>query len=384
LKLLESDRLAVFGRFLGGTFYPRTDAVLTELSALFDSREDIVPVRDVVEVDHHKRIIGIRGLLGLAWTIILDVLSLLRQSTRLRDVDVVYLPYPAYTNLAILQLATLGLSRKPLIIDAFLCLHDTVVSDRKLVPEGSVRSRLVAWVEYRTLARADAVLIDTAQQRDQLVAHYGLPPEKFIVTPVGIDEGLWQVIPPAPAGTRFNVLFWGTFIPLHGVSIIIAAAALLEEAFPSVEFILVGDGQEGESIARQLSEKPLSNVVWHRRLLPAPELYELVTNAHCVLGIFGDSLKAASVVPYKVYQAFAANRLLITRRGPAMEDLLEGEDAGGVELVAPGDPEALSEAIRDCFTGYSARVSGLTNRHIYDNKLSRRRLRNALREGLQL
>jgi glycosyltransferase involved in cell wall biosynthesis len=384
LKALLSARLGVFGRFLGGEFYPRTDAVLTELSALFDSREDIVPAWKAAAQDHHKRVVGIHGLVGLAWTTILDVLSLLRQRSRLRDVDVVYLPYPAYANLALLQLTMLGLSRKPLIVDAFLCLHDTVVQDRQLVPEGGVRSRLVAWLEHRTLARADYVLIDTAQQRDQLVAQYSLPPGKFIVTPVGIDEGLWQALPPTPVSDRFKVLFWGTFIPLHGLSTIISAAALLEETCPVVEFTLIGDGQEGESVVRQLSERPLSNVVWHRRLLPAAELYELVANAHCVLGVFGDSLKAASVVPYKVYQALAANRLLITRRSPAMEDLLSGEDAKGVELVAPGDPQALAEAIRDCFIGYSATVGDIANRHLYDNKLSRKQLRTALREGLQL
>ena len=46
---------------------------------------------------------------------------------------------------------------------------------------------------------------------------------------VGIDEAQWQVLPPASERRTCRVLFWGTFIPLHGVEYIVEMAALLEQ-----------------------------------------------------------------------------------------------------------------------------------------------------------
>src|SRR5690606_25595076 len=100
--------------------------------------------------------------------------------------------------------------------------------------------------------------------------------------------------------TRFNVLFYGQFIPLHGVKTIIRAARLCDDA--SIHWIVIGTGQEAAMMDAELAEKPLANLTripW----VEYEKLYEQIEAADVCLGIFGSSAKAGHVVPNKVYQA---------------------------------------------------------------------------------
>ena len=64
------------------------------------------------------------------------------------------------------------------------------------------------------------------------------------------------------------------------------------------------------------------------------------------LGIFGDTGKAARVIPNKVFQILSAGAPLITRDSPAIRELLS-PDMPGVYLVPPADPDALLAAVRE-------------------------------------
>jgi glycosyltransferase involved in cell wall biosynthesis len=137
------------------------------------------------------------------------------------------------------------------------------------------------------------------------------------------------------------VLFWGTFIPLHGVEVIIEAARKLALKGKSVEFKLIGDGQTAADIAELVEQEPLPNLTWQRAVVGTEELQAAIAQAHVVLGVFGTSQKAANVVPYKVHQAMASDRPVITRHTEQLAAL----DCPGVKLVPPGDSEALADAI---------------------------------------
>jgi glycosyltransferase involved in cell wall biosynthesis len=246
-----------------------------------------------------------------------------------------------------------------------------VVVDRKLVRQGGLMSRLVHWLEDKTLNTAGVVLIDTPRQKLKLVDQYALNAERVWVVPVGVNETLWTPVELPLLGDSFEVLFYGTFIPLHGIDVIVEAARILQDLDESVRITLVGTGQTADSIAQQLESIGLQNVSWNRTLVEPRELRRYMQSSHCILGIFGCSDKSASVVPYKAYQAMAANHILITRAGPAMDDLLAGtQPVAGLSLVSPGDPQDLAEAILEAKSNYDdLRVSSKT-RELYDARLS--------------
>lgn len=164
-----------------------------------------------------------------------------------------------------------------------------------------------------------------------------------------------------PQSEPLRVLYFGGFIPLHGVPVILEAARILGPD-AGVAFELVGDGQEADGAERFLAAHPLPHVRLQRCWLPEPDLVGThIASADVCLGTFADSPKAMDVVAAKVYLAMACGKAVVTAATPAVrEELLDrgqgtggsGQGAGGVEnatppvlVVPPADPEALERAL---------------------------------------
>jgi glycosyltransferase involved in cell wall biosynthesis len=364
------NTLCVFGSYDDSELYSRNRTLIDALAACSAKVVEVRPGRRRERASNHQRIANAVSLFATALDIIGNIVSLARQRHKLQGADCYFVPYPAYIDLFILQWLRPRGSRPQIIVDAFLCLHDTLVNDREMLDQGSVLARIVSWLERRTLTAADLVFIDTKQQKALLLDHYGLDQRKIAVIPVGIDESLWQPLPKLPPSEKFRVLFWGTFIPLHGVDTIIRAAKKLQETCPHVLIELIGDGQTAQASADLMHELGVTNVSWQRCLLPAHRLRSHVEEAHCVLGIFGESDKAGNVIPYKAYQALASNKILISREGPAISELLGDQAVCGLILVPPADPEALARAIAEVADSYAEILSPLGSRAFYDRYLS--------------
>jgi glycosyltransferase involved in cell wall biosynthesis len=137
-----------------------------------------------------------------------------------------------------------------------------------------------------------------------------------------------------------RVLFYGSYLPLHGVETIVEAASILRGA--AVSFTLVGGGQTFEAVRARAAGLGAEKVVF----LPpvdAERLAGLIAEADIVLGVFGTTPKARLVVPNKVFQALAVGRAVVTADTPAVRELFQP----GVHLVTvpAGEPGALARAI---------------------------------------
>jgi glycosyltransferase involved in cell wall biosynthesis len=230
----------------------------------------------------------------------------------------------------------------PVIFDAFTSRYSTYVEDRKTTRPGSPRAYYFAFQDFAAVRAADYLVFDTVEHRDYFRERYGARASAHVIE-VGVDEQIFQ--PRAPAAARnegpFQVLFYVSYIPLHGIDTIVEAARRLERD-PSIQFRVVGSGQEYPRIRARVDALSLRNLV-----LEAPvALSEIASQARAAdvcLGIFGTTDKAARVVPNKVVQCAALGRPIVTMRCPAIARYFEdGHDA---RLVPPGDPEALVAAI---------------------------------------
>ncbi len=242
----------------------------------------------------------------------------------------------------------------PVVWDMFMSLYDTVVRDRRLIGPRTLAARLLHAVEGLALRRAEVVFLDTEAHARYVESLYGLSPNHCGAVWVGAEVDRFRAPedPPVirPGEAPLRVLFYGQFIPLHGVETIVEAARLMAE--DPVEWTLVGRGQESASIRRGLAEAPLPKLRWIEWVDYA-DLKDRIAEADLCLGIFGTSEKAASVIPNKVFQIVAVGRPLVTRDSPAIRELLEPLP-GSVYLVRPGDPRALVEAVREHARGAAA------------------------------
>jgi glycosyltransferase involved in cell wall biosynthesis len=200
---------------------------------------------------------------------------------------------------------------------------------------GGPAARAVGVLDQMTLVAPDLVLADTSAHASYLRAlggpkvragvwHFGIEPE-FLGTPA---------CSPEPG----RVLFYGRYLPLHGLDTVVDAAARLGAR---ARFVLIGDGPERPRI-EALARTRGASITWQDEV-PLAALPAELGRASVVLGVFGDGPKAAMVVPNKVYQAAAAGRPLVTRDGPGVREVLEPDTH--CLACPPGDGAALAAAI---------------------------------------
>jgi SAM-dependent methyltransferase len=235
-------------------------------------------------------------------------------------------------------LARLLARRRRVVLDMFLSVYDTVVLDRRLVDPGSLPGRLARLLDRLAVRAADLALLDTPQQVELAVDVLGLPRGKLAAVPVGAEPERFPPSPPSQDGP-LRVLFYGTFIPLHGTRTIAAAIRHLQGE--ELAFTVVGHGQERAAFDRELAG--LEGVTVHD-WVAYDRLGELVAGHDVVLGIFGDTGKALRVVPGKVYQAACAGRAVVTADTPAVRAAFDPDE---LALVPPADPDALAVALRE-------------------------------------
>lgn len=241
--------------------------------------------------------------------------------------------------------------RCPVIFVPMISLYDTIVQDRTLFSSRSLLARLLFWLDFLSFRLADLLVADTKEEEKFFCTRFGLDEKKIVVLPVGAEEKIFRPLAPSlnlsgasgsglcPQKKQFEVLFYGKFIPLHGIPYILDAAKLLEEE--NIHFTLIGTGQlrqEMEERARRLNLKNADFSDW----VPLEELPHYIARAGVCLGIFDPGEKAGRVIPNKVYQALAMGKPVITGDSPATRSLL----SGATLLCRRGSAEALAAAIR--------------------------------------
>lgn len=256
--------------------------------------------------------------------------------------DVIFVPYLGLLDVLVLW-PLARLRGEPMVWDAFLSVWDTVVQDRRLLRPGQFRARALKKLEALACRAARCVLLDTAAHAAFFEATFRLAPGRTAVVFVGAEPEKFPPLPPPKqtSSRPLRVLFYGQFIPLHGIDTIIEAARLARDK--PIDWVLVGGGQEATRIREHVREAGDLRLSW-KPWVPYACLSDEIRAADVCLGIFGRSDKAARVIPNKVYQILSSRRPLITRDSPAIRELL-GPDTAGVRLVPPGDPRALVDAV---------------------------------------
>jgi glycosyltransferase involved in cell wall biosynthesis len=245
------------------------------------------------------------------------------------DFDVLVVGYPGHADI---RAARRVAGSRPVVFNPLVSLEDTIVDDRGLARQASLKGRALRAIDRQAFRGADLVVADTAAHAGYFRDRFGLDSERVAHCYVGAEDRLF-VPGPRDDGT-VTVLFVGKLIPLHGLSTILAAATLC----PDVPFRVVGTGQ----LDALMQSRP-TNVRWEP-WVPYGRLPSVYRSAACALGIFGTSDKAARVIPNKAFQALATATPLITADTPASRELLQ--DSRDTLLVPAGDPDALAEAVR--------------------------------------
>jgi len=267
--------------------------------------------------------------------------SLLGKYRKVGHYDVMVVGFPGHYDVFLARWLS-WLRGKPLVWDVLVSLF-LIYQERGLQEKHPLTAQMIRWLEMLACRLPNILILDTDQFIHYFAEIHGADPERFRCVQIGADERYFQSLDiPPKTDDSFKVIYYGTYIPNHGVEFIIEAAHLLAGE-PCIHFDLIGDGPEklkAIALAEQYGLQNISFIDWMRR----DELTQQIAHADLVLGAFGESRQLNLTNNNKIYEGFAMRKPVISARTPALPALLEH----GVHLYLceRGDPVSLAEGIQ--------------------------------------
>jgi glycosyltransferase involved in cell wall biosynthesis len=286
---------------------------------------------------HKTKLFPWRWLL-LAGRYLAGAISIGRRFLQSPRCDVLYVGYMGHVDLLIAAVLNRR-RRSTLVFDPCISLYNTLVEDRQLVKAGGIVAKLIRRLDVVPCGLADVVLSDTSSHGEYFQTALGVPRGKLHRVFVGAGEAWQRARWSPPVDGPFRVLFYAKFSPLHGITAILDAAEQLKHE--RVHFTIVGGGQLEDALRQAVERSGSSHVEWIP-WLEREALIDRMRACHVSLGIFGNTAKAAMVIPNKVFQALAMGVPVITRDSPAIRELL---DDGTSAVLCETDGAALASAI---------------------------------------
>jgi len=264
-------------------------------------------------------------LLGLRW-----ILAAFRLALRFRyaaaGAEVIVVGFNGQLDVLLARLLAGG---RQIVFAPLVTVSETLVEDRGVYAPNSLPARMFQELDRWTLMAADIVVIDTQAHADYLVAELGVPADRIRVHYLGAESAFAPEATPTSRplewqpGPRLRVLAYASYLPLHGMDVVAAAAAALRPE-EGIAFLIVGSGPERE--------------------LPQEELVGQLRVSDVALGIFGSSAKAHMVIPNKIYQAAQTGCPVVTLDTPAIREIfVPGESL----MTITSSSEALVATLRD-------------------------------------
>lgn len=258
-----------------------------------------------------------------------------------------------------------------MVADPLISAYQKEVYERKKWLPLSRRAEKRRHWEGAVLGQADIVVADTPVHADFFIKQLGVQAEKLMLLYVGAETGLFTPRP-SPPKSSFELLFFGSFLPLQGVDVIIRAAQRTIDL--PLTWILLGEGDlRTPAVTQAQGARNIEFEPW----VAYEKLPDRLARADIILGIFGTTPKAKMVIPNKMYQAMAMGRPIITRHSPAYPaDLLASEVIGWVN---PGDPAALENMARQWYAKrHELEDRGRETRKLFDAYFGEPKLRQML------
>ena len=253
-------------------------------------------------------------------------------------------------------LAALPVAKKrglPLIYEIRAFWEDAAVGNGTGT-EGSLRYRLIRLAETHAARRADAVAVICEGLRRDLVSR-GIPPEKIIVSPNGVDMGLFGNTVPADLDLARRlglkgadvIGFIGSFYEYEGLDDLISAMPLILAKRPRAHLLLVGGGPMEAALKAQAQASSAAARIHFIGRVPHHEVeryYGLID----VLVYPRKAMRLTELVtPLKPLEAMAQRKLVAASNVGGHRELIEDGVTG--TLFPAGDPQALADALDTLF-----------------------------------
>jgi len=229
--------------------------------------------------------------------------------------------------------------RKKVVVDYYISSYDTLVNDRKLLREDSFRAKWALFTDQFILKSASTVIFlnESESKYYRKIAGISIDSDRIKIVPLCVDykKELFGPRDNNREDSGFNVCWWGTYIPLHGLEHLIEAFRYIEDK--SIKLYLFGDSEEKSTPYRALIEKydlsgriSVNNEYRFSNGKLSPFLKD---NCDLAIGNFGSSEKAKTVLVNKLVDSLSLGLPCLTMETRATQELLANNE--GIILTQP-------------------------------------------------
>ena len=269
-------------------------------------------------------------------------LHLFWQHRKIQDYDILMVGYPGQLDVFLARFLS-WTRRKPLVWDVFMSIY-LIALERGLQERSPVTINGLRKIEKLAIHRPDLLIQDTQAYVYWLSATYDLEPGKFRLVPTGADDrNFFPMDADRPPTEEFRVLYYGSYIPNHGVGNIAQAAVALGEE-KQIKFTMIGAGPDKKA-AQEFVEQARLDTVRFLDWMDPKSLRLEIAKSDLVLGAFGETPQSLMTVQNKIYEAMAMKKTVLTGDSPALRENFE--DQVHVYLCQRQSPQAIAQAIRD-------------------------------------
>lgn len=326
------------------------------------------------------------------WRVLRTYIRLLIAYWRLgSDYDVMIVGYPGQFDVYLARLLSWW-HGKPLVWDIFMSIY-LIALERGLDRENRAIVGLIRRFERWACHLPDRLVLDTKQYVAWFGQTHGIHRDRFCLVPTGADSDLFR---PPPTGSFadkattvtinqadsncFRILYYGTFIPNHGVTTMIEAAQLLRDD-ASICFEFIGEGPEQATVMKWAEAQGLRNVCFVS-WLEQRQLIERIAAADLCLGAFGNTPQSLMTVQNKIYECLAMQKAVLSGDSASVrEKLMHGKH---IYLCERGNPQALATAVKVLQQDANLRqLLGRQGRQLFEAEFTIERLGKRFCEHLQ-
>jgi glycosyltransferase involved in cell wall biosynthesis len=293
-----------------------------------------------------------------------------------KNPDCYVLGFRSYEIFWIVKIITFG---TPIIFDHMMSPYDSLLNEKKLIKKGGLADRAVYLYEKSVLKYSDIILTDTVMHKEYFTKLFGIDPGKIHAVHVGTDEELFKKdiysAQKNNGGGFFEVFFYGSLLPLHGVDTILRAAYILKDK--PIRFTIIGGNKKGlHDFNKTRYNLELDNVI-HKKWIDYERLPETISKADlCLGGPFGGTGQARRIITGKTFQFMAMGRPVIVGE---IDTDYGFRDKKNCLLVSQKNEGELADAILWCFLNRDKlKDIGEKGYNLYKNNFSKDKIKESL------
>jgi glycosyltransferase involved in cell wall biosynthesis len=280
--------------------------------------------------------------------------------------------------------------RKKVLYDFYISYYDTFVKDRAIFKIFSKQASYYLNLDRKLVKNSTMLFFLNNSEREYYLEliNYKVPINSVIL-PLVVEQraqARLDYFDHINNQKIFNIVWWGTYIPLHGLENVILAIKELIKVNENIHLYIYGD-DKAKSI-------PFQNLVKAELLGEFISFYSnitfldgqledvLIKNGHLAIGSFGSSVKAKTVITNKLLDAVTMQIPVITQPSKGVYEYFSENEI----FFSSNNPKSIALKIIDIMKMDREKILSMTSNalEVYKKEFSYSVFKNKLSEYLNL